>query len=101
MVRAGDGFRLVAPAAVRARGDNLGMSGGNCALSFELQYQVPERDRAQVVVFADLVAGAPSAATWDEYESVADGAGFDPARAVIRCSDALELEVSRGARSGG
>jgi hypothetical protein len=51
-------------------------------------------------VFADLVAGSTSAATWDEYQPVADGVAFEPAAGVIRCSDALELEVSRGAKSG-
>ncbi|HUH04852.1 MAG TPA: hypothetical protein VML75_22800 [Kofleriaceae bacterium] len=100
VVRASDGFRLVAPAGVRARADSVDLSGGACALSFELQYRLAERDRPQVVVFADLVAGAPSAAIWDEYQPGADGPGFDPAQGVIRCSDALELEVSRDARRG-
>lgn len=93
--RGARGYRLVVPDGMVARADSLGLNGGACALSFELRYQVVDRDRPHVVVFADLVAGGKSVATWDEYEPIAGGASFDPAESAIRCSDALELEVTR------
>jgi hypothetical protein len=107
VVRGRDGYRLVPPAGADGRGDSLATSGGACALSLELHFQLDgqldgqlgDRDRPNIILFADLVEGGKGAATWDEYEPTPAGVVFSPDQGTIRCSDALDLAVEAVERS--